>query len=102
LTEINIPEGITSIEESAFRGLAVTELTIPASVKSIGKYAFRDNYSMTKLTILSETIETIGQSAFLKSSGTFPKVTIYVKNETVKEKVEANIEANYATVEIMK
>ena len=101
LTEVNIPEGISRIEASAFRDIAATEITVPSTVSFIGQYAFRDNYQMTKLTILSENIETIEAGAFLKSSGTFPKMTIYVKNDAVKAKVEAVIASNYAEVVLM-
>ena len=49
----------------------------------------------------TENIETIEAGAFLKSSGTFPKMTIYVKNDAVKAKVEAVIASNYAEVVLM-
>ena len=102
LESINIPNGITRIEKNSFRGLAVTELTIPASVTFIGDYAFRDNYPMTKITILSESLESIGSGAFLKSAGSFPNVTIYVKNETVKAMVEeATKSYKFVTIEVI-
>ena len=42
-SEIIIPEGITKIEDGAFRGNArLSKLTIASTVKSIGNYAFQN------------------------------------------------------------
>lgn len=102
LTSVNIPEGVEAIEKNAFRGLKVTEITIPSTVTTIGEFAFRDNYSMEKVTILSENITSIGNGAFLKASGTFPAVTIYVKNDAVKNVVAAATSGySFVTIEIM-
>ena len=52
LTEINIPDTVTSIGMSAFQGCSgLTELTIPNSVTSIGKSAFYQCNNLSKLTI---------------------------------------------------
>ncbi|MBR6229677.1 MAG: leucine-rich repeat protein [Eubacterium sp.] len=41
IRELVIPEGITEVEEGAFRGCSrLSKLTIPASVKKLGNYAF--------------------------------------------------------------
>ena len=48
LTSIEIPESVTSIGESAFRGCSgLTSITIPDSVTSIGDYAFRGCSGLT-------------------------------------------------------
>ena len=103
LTQVNIPEGVTRIEASAFRALAVEEMTIPASVTYIGQFAFRENYKMRRLYILSENIDTIETNAFLWASNpdATATLTIYVKNQAVKEKVEAAITQAKMYVEIM-
>ena len=57
---------------------------------------------MEKVTILSENITSIGNGAFLKASGTFPAVTIYVKNDAVKNVVAAATSGySFVTIEIM-
>ena len=99
LKSVNIPDGVERIEASSFRALGVTDLVVPASVKFIGQYAFRDNYSMKTLTLLSEDIETIENGALLWAANPdkTAKLTIYVKNDAVKAKVEAVIGSNHAT-----
>lgn len=72
-TEIDIPEGITSIGANAFAGNNFREIVIPSSVKEIGSYAFSTKEYLTDETTLtlSEGLETIGQRAF--------------RNKTIKE-----------------
>lgn len=51
LNDITIPEGVTSIAASAFRGYkTLTSVTIPASVKSIGKNAFLSCTGLASVT----------------------------------------------------
>ena len=64
LTELNIPEGVTTIGDYAFYGMKdTTSVTVPGSVTTFGKYAFGYNQSMTSLT-LGEGITVIGEGAF--------------------------------------
>ncbi len=42
LTDINIPDNVTTLGGSVFWGTAITSITIPASVTAIGKYLCRD------------------------------------------------------------
>lgn len=66
LTEIQIPEGVTSIGNNAFAGNNFHKIDIPSSVKSIGSYAFSTKNYLTdhcELT-LPEGLETIGNRAF--------------------------------------
>jgi hypothetical protein len=50
LTSVTIPEGVTSIGETAFANNRLTSVTIPNSVTSIGKKAFERN-RLTSITI---------------------------------------------------
>ena len=64
VTELNIPDGTTTIKKYAFAYFdGFTSVTIPSSVTSIGNYAF---YKCTSLTSakMEANIETIGSYAF--------------------------------------
>lgn len=50
LTSITIPEGVTTIENSAFDQNNLTEVTLPSSVMTIGKRAFTGN-NITKINL---------------------------------------------------
>ena len=50
LTEIHLPDNLTSIGESAFYDCSsLTEIHLPASLTSIGEYAFRGCSSLTEI-----------------------------------------------------
>ena len=69
INEYIIPDGITSIEYSAFAGCSsLTSITIPNSVTSIGEYAFEDCSSLKSITI-PEGVTEIGKGAFAGCSG---------------------------------
>ena len=62
LTEITIPESVTSIEFSAFQYTGLTSITIPESVTSIDSGAFRDCTGLTSVSlpsILTEISSTV-------------------------------------------
>ena len=60
----NIPSGVTSVGDYAFRGCSgLTGITIPSSVTSVGNYAFYGCTGLTSVTIPSGVIS-IGYSAF--------------------------------------
>ena len=74
LTEITIPESVTSIE-STFEGCtSLTEITIPNSVTSIGYYTFSDCTRLTKITI-PDSVTSIGGYAF-KGCTSLTEITI--------------------------
>lgn len=64
ITALTIPNGVTSIGNSAFRGcIGLTSLTIPYSVTSIGDKAFYKCSSVKTLN-LQDGLTTIGETAF--------------------------------------
>ena len=68
VTDLVIPEGITSIGNLAFAGGAFTSVTIPESVTSIGHSAFQRCKDLTSLTI-PDGVTTIGANAFKDCTG---------------------------------
>ena len=64
LTEIVIPDSITSIGYRAFQGCSfLTKITIPNSVVSVDEYAFYNCSSLTSVAI-GESVTNIGDYAF--------------------------------------
>ena len=68
LTKIKIPDSVTSIGNSAFSGCSsLTEINIPDSVTNIGNYAFYECSSLTEINI-PDSVTSIGYSAFYECS----------------------------------
>lgn len=60
-----LPEGITSIETSAFKGTSLTSITIPSTVTNIGKEAFYNVTTLQNVTFATESkLNSIGESSF--------------------------------------
>ncbi|MFQ9147992.1 MAG: leucine-rich repeat protein [Eubacteriales bacterium] len=62
IADLQIPEGVTTIEENAFKFCAATSAIFPSTLKSIGRMAFYS--SKLNSIIFSEGLETIAASAF--------------------------------------
>ncbi len=64
VTDLKIPDSITSIGEYAFRGCtSITSITIPNGITSIERDAFRNCTNLTSITIL-KSVTSIGDYAF--------------------------------------
>ena len=69
LTSVIIPNGVTSIGYRAFDGcMGLTSVTIPNSVTIIGNDAFRDCSGLTSVSI-PDSVTSIGSCAFCDCSG---------------------------------
>ena len=69
ITELVIPDGVTSIGNCAFLGCSgLTSVTIPNSVTSIGEWAFSGCSGLTSVTI-PNSVTSIGREAFSGCSG---------------------------------
>ena len=69
ITSINIPNSVTSIEESAFSGCTgLTNIEIPNSVTNIGNSAFSGCTGLTSIEI-PNSVTNIGSSAFNGCTG---------------------------------
>ena len=80
LTNIIIPEGVTTIGNDAFFALAsLTSVSFPNSLVEIGDYAFAACYSLTNI-IIPENLSTLGRNAFVNDAD-YPSV-FNIKNIT--------------------
>lgn len=89
LTEITIPDSVTSIGNYAFWGCnSVKSITIPDSVTSIGDLAFYGCSNLTKLTV-GKGIEVVSEGAFKKSDKleyiVLPAETKYIRNDAFND-----------------
>ena len=64
ITEVRLPEGLTSVGSLAFYGCtALTAVTLPQSVTAIGSYAFAECSSLQTFR-MNEGVTSIGECAF--------------------------------------
>ena len=78
LSQIELPDGITEIQEMAFAGARLTSLEIPTSVEKIGRKAFHLHH--IEELVIPGNVKEIGESAF---EGTYKAQTL--KKLTLEE-----------------
>lgn len=81
ITDLVIPDGVTSVGNYAFSGCFMTSITIPNSVNAIGKGSFSDCTGLTSLTI-PNSVTTIENGAFSGCIG-LTSITIPVSVDTI-------------------
>ena len=80
LTNIIIPNSVTSIGNGAFDGCTqLTNMNIPYGVTSIGKEAFYNCYSMTSVTI-PDSVTSIGWGAFDQFNKTWKLSSVHISD----------------------
>ncbi len=79
VTNLNIPDGVTSIKESLFEDCtSLVSVEIPGSVTNIGNRAFSDCPGLANV-IISDGITSIGEGAFFNCTGL---ESVYIWSET--------------------
>ncbi|MGM9858868.1 MAG: leucine-rich repeat domain-containing protein [Bacilli bacterium] len=82
LTKVILPEGLESIQLSAFESCdKLVDITLPSSLVYIGQYAFRKCYTLEKIE-LPNTLETIDTGAFTNCA--FDEIVIPASVTTMK------------------
>ena len=98
LTSIKIPENVKSIGIQAFdRCASLSSVTIPNGVTSIGYNVFHFCTDLSKVKVLA-TNATVGTMAFYTLA---TNSKIYVLNDIMKTRVEAEIDESRTTVEVV-
>lgn len=97
ITNLTVPNTVTSIGTAFYQCTGLTSVTIPSSVTSIGNQAFRES-GLTSVTF-SEGLITIGAYSFLQCTG-LSSVTIPNSVTTISDYAFMSIGENFTTLVI--
>ncbi|MBR2943635.1 MAG: leucine-rich repeat protein [Clostridia bacterium] len=65
ITELVLPEGLTTIGNYAFTRAKITELVLPSTLTNIGKYVFQASTTLQKIVVLGSVL---GEGMFMNCS----------------------------------
>ena len=95
LTSVTIPDGLTSINYNAFNScFMLPSIDIPSTVTSIGRQAFFFCKVLASVTVRATTPPTLGQNAFFNTPY---DMVIYVPAESVRAYKTASGWSDYAS-----
>ena len=98
LTSITIPNGVTNIGDSAFfKCTSLSSVTIPNGVTSIGYDVFHFCTDLSKVKVLATNATVRGTAFYTLATNS----KIYVLNDIMKTRVEAEIDESRTTVEVV-
>lgn len=96
ITELVIPEGVTSINRYAFYGCnSLTSVTIPGSMTSIGTGAFMNCKGLTKVYCYAEQVPETASSAFPSS---MRNAVLYVPASSIESYKETSPWSRFGTI----
>ena len=96
LEKINVPYGVTRIEENVFRETGLKSIEFHEDVTYFGTFAFRDCEDLEEIIINAPSF-TIESNTFLHAAAPYPTVTIHVANKEMKEYLESVLDAHTKT-----
>ncbi len=98
LSSVTIPNSVTSIEDSAFfKCTSLSSVTIPNGVTSIGYDVFHFCTDLSKVKVLATNATVRGTAFYTLATNS----KIYVLNDIMKTRVEAEIDESRTTVEVV-
>ena len=97
LASISLPEGVTSIGESAFSGCtSLASISLPEGVTSIGGSAFLGCTSLTNVICRAEEVPYASKGAFLRKS--IGKAKLYVPASSIEAYKAADQWKGFGTI----
>ena len=98
LTSVTIPSSVTSIEDETFKECtSLSSVTIPNGVTSIGYDVFHFCTDLSKVKVLATNATVRGTAFYTLATNS----KIYVLNDIMKTRVEAEIDESRTTVEVV-
>ena len=96
LTSINVPAGVTRIEKDTFRETGLTSIEFHEGVTYFGEYAFRECESLKEIVIKAPSF-TVESNTFQNNAAPYPSIKIYVANAEMKDYLETKLSSHENT-----